>query len=55
MNAITRILNKIFGKNVGATMLRHIYLSAKYDVKEMNDDSDKMGHTSGMQHEYMKK
>jgi hypothetical protein len=54
VNAITRILNRIFGKNVGATMLRHIYLSSKYDVEEMNGDANKMGHTSGMQHEYMK-
>jgi hypothetical protein len=54
VNSITRILNKIFGKNVGTTMLRHIYLSSKYDVKEMNEDAEKMGHTSGMQHEYMK-
>jgi len=54
VNSMTRILNKIFGKNVGATMLRHIYLSSKYDVAEMNDDAEKMGHTSGMQHEYMK-
>jgi hypothetical protein len=35
-------------------MLRHIYLSAKYDVSEMNEDAEKMGHTSGMQREYMK-
>jgi hypothetical protein len=35
-------------------MLRHIYLSSKYDVSEMNDDSEKMGHTSGMQRDYMK-
>jgi integrase len=54
VNSITRILNRIFGKNVGATMLRHIYLSSKYDVEEMNDDAEKMGHTSGMQHEYLK-
>ena len=54
VNSITRILNKIFGKNVGTTMLRHIYLSHKYDVTEMNEDAEKMGHTSGMQHEYMK-
>ena len=54
VNSITRILNKIFGKNVGATMLRHIYLSSKYNVTEMNKDADEMGHTSGMQHEYMK-
>ena len=54
VNSITRILNKIFGRNVGTTMLRHIYLSHKYDVSEMNEDAEKMGHTSGMQHEYMK-
>ena len=54
VNSITRILNRIFGKNVGATMLRHIYLSSKYDVEEMNQDAERMGHTSGMQHEYMK-
>jgi hypothetical protein len=35
-------------------MLRHIYLSSKYDVEEMNEDSEKMGHSSSMQKEYMK-
>jgi hypothetical protein len=54
VNAITRILNRIFGKNVGSSMLRHIYLSSKYDVTEMDADADKMGHTSGVQHSYMK-
>lgn len=54
VNSITRILNKIFGKNVGTTMLRHIYLSNKYDVSEMNQDANQMGHTAGMQREYMK-
>jgi hypothetical protein len=54
VNSITRILNRIFGKNVGTTMLRHIYLSNKYDVTEMDEDAEKMGHTSGMQREYMK-
>jgi len=54
VNAITRILNRIFGKNVGATMLRHIYLSSKYDVEEMNKDADEMGHSAGMQRDYMK-
>ena len=54
VNAITRILNRIFGKSVGSSMLRHIYLSTKYDVKEMDEDADKMGHTSGVQHSYMK-
>ena len=54
VNSVTRILNRIFGKNVGTTMLRHIYLSAKYDVSEMNEEAEKMGHTSGMQREYLK-
>lgn len=54
VNSVTRILNRIFGKNVGTTMLRHIYLSSKYDVTEMNEDAERMGHTSGLQREYMK-
>jgi hypothetical protein len=54
LNAITRVLNRVFGKNVGSTMLRHIYLSSKYDVKEMNDDAEKMAHSSGLQHDYLK-
>ena len=55
VNAITRVLNKIFGRRVGSTMLRHIYLSNKYDVQDMNDTAEKMGHTAGVQREYMKK
>jgi integrase len=54
VNAITRILNRIFGKSVGATMLRHIYLSSKYDVEEMNKDAEIMAHSSSTQHDYMK-
>lgn len=54
VNSITRILNRIFGKKIGSTMLRHVYLSSKYDVKEMDDDAERMGHTSGVQHTYMK-
>jgi integrase len=54
VNFITRILNKIFGLNLGATMLRHIYLSNKYDITEMNQDSEEMGHTGSMQREYLK-
>jgi len=54
MNAITRVLNRVFGKKVGSTMLRHIYLSSKYDVKEMNEDAQKMAHSSSLQHDYLK-
>lgn len=55
VNSITRILNRIFGKRVGSTMLRHIYLSNKYDVAEMNETAEKMGHTGAVQRTYLKK
>jgi hypothetical protein len=54
VNSITRILNRIFGKNVGASMLRHIYLSNKYDISEMTKDADEMGHSLDLQRQYMK-
>ena len=54
VNAVTRILNRIFGKNVGVSMLRHIYLSDKYNIDEMEEDAYKMGHTVDMQREYLK-
>jgi hypothetical protein len=56
VNSITRILNKVFGKQIGSSMLRHIYLSSKYGdtVKEMKEDADAMGHTTGQQREYVK-
>ena len=54
VNAITRILNKWFGKKVGSSMLRHIYLSGKYDIEEMKKDADDMGHSVEQQKAYMK-
>jgi integrase len=56
VNSITRILNKIFGKQIGSSMLRHIYLSSKYGdtVKEMKEDAEAMGHTTAQQREYVK-
>jgi integrase len=56
INSITRILNKIFDKNIGSTMLRHIYLSDKYkmDMSEMKKDADAMGHNLSTQREYIK-
>ena len=46
-NSITRILNRIFGKKVGSSMLRHIFITDKYgDLKnEMIADSVAMGHS----------
>jgi hypothetical protein len=54
VNSITRVLNKIFGKQIGSSMLRHIYLSSKYNIEEMKKDADAMGHTLGTQKEYLK-
>jgi integrase len=57
VNSITRILNKIFGKKVGSSMLRHIYLTAKYGdtLEEMKEDSKEMGHSVSQQKDYIKK
>jgi hypothetical protein len=57
VNCITRILNRIFGKSVGSSMLRHIYLSSKYGglVSEQKEDADAMGHSLGEQKDYIKK
>ena len=56
-NAITRILNKVFDKRIGSSMLRHIFLSSKYGntLEEMKKDSDAMGHSLGVQKNYIKK
>jgi len=56
VNSITKILNKIFGKRLGSSALRHIFLSDKYKdvVSEMKDDADKMGHSTQTQREYIK-
>jgi len=54
VNAITRVLNKVFGKKVGSSMLRHIFLSTKYDIKEMEKDANAMGHSVDEQKKYMK-
>lgn len=47
-NTITRRLNKIFGKNIGVSMLRNIYLTDKFgkDVNELKDTSESMGTSS---------
>ena len=52
--AITHMMNKIFGKKVGASMLRHIYLSDKMDINEMKEDSNNMAHSMNQQREYLK-
>ncbi len=61
-NGLTKFLQKTFeptGKKISSTMIRHIYLSEKFDpevYKEMKDISKKMGHSVSEQQEvYVKK
>jgi hypothetical protein len=54
VNAITRILNRVFNKKIGSSMLRHIFLSSKYDIKEMETDAAAMGHSVEEQRHYMR-
>ena len=57
VNSITRILNRIFDKKVGSSMLRHIYLSSRYGESngEMNEVAKDMAHSRAMQTAYIKK
>ena len=56
-NSLTLILNRIFQKKIGSTMLRHMYLSNKYGdvLKEQQEDAKNMGHSISMQKDYIKK
>jgi hypothetical protein len=58
---ITRNLNRTFKKNIGASMLRHIFISDMYDIddikekaKERNDLANAMAHSVTVQQDYMK-
>jgi hypothetical protein len=54
-NSITRVLNRLFGKRVGSSLLRHAYLSGKYNLDEMEADAEAMGHSVAQQREYLRK
>lgn len=56
VNSITRVLNKVFGKHIGSSQLRHIYLSDKHGdaLQEMKEDASAMSHSLGMQKDYIK-
>jgi hypothetical protein len=47
---ITRLLNKIFGKSVGSSLLRNMYLSNKYGgmVEDLKNDTKNMGTSLGV-------
>jgi len=57
INVITRILNKMFKKNVGVSMLRHSYLTHKYGEinAEKEKDAMEMGHSLATQNDYVKR
>jgi hypothetical protein len=57
VNAITRILNKVFGKKIGVSMLRSIFLTDKYgdQLKELKQDAHDLGtSTNVIQNQYIK-
>jgi hypothetical protein len=55
---MTRLLNKIFGKNIGCSLLRSIFLTDKYGAvqEELKKDADAMGtSTQTAENIYIKK
>jgi integrase len=56
VNSITRILNKIFNKQIGSSQLRHIYLSSKYSnvLENQKKDAQAMGHSLQQAMDYIK-
>ena len=55
---ITRILNTVFGKSIGSSMLRNMYLSNKYGnmVEELKKDTKNMATSVDMAlNNYIKK
>jgi hypothetical protein len=56
VNSITRILNKVFGKSVGSSLLRHSYLTAKNGkvLETLKEDAKAMGHSVDQALDYIK-
>jgi hypothetical protein len=56
---VTRILNKVFDKNVSTSMLRHIYLTNEYKdipaLSKMQNIASEMGHSVSTAMEYIKR
>ena len=52
---ITKDLNRIFGKNVGSSMLRHAYITSELGpkIKELKEVAKDMGHSTDMQADYV--
>jgi len=58
-NDIGKVLSEFFGKKIGTSMLRHIYLSNLYKdipaLSQMQKTATEMGHSTSMALEYIKK
>lgn len=56
INAITRILNNLFKKKVGSSMIRHIFLTNAYGKEDAERKiiSEQMGHSAQTQRDYIK-
>jgi integrase len=54
-SVITKDLNRIFGKNVGSSMLRHSYITSQLGpkIKELKEVAESMGHSTDMQSDYV--
>jgi ribosomal protein L12E/L44/L45/RPP1/RPP2 len=56
---ITKLLNKAFGKNVSTDLLRHSFISSKYEnipaLKEILDTAEQMGHSVLQSLQYIKR
>ena len=51
---MTNILNEIFGKKIGATMLRHIVASYQTDIEKIKNNAAGMAHNVGEHLRYLK-
>jgi len=58
-STLATTLNRVFGKNISTTMLRHIYKTYQYEsipsLKQMREDAEKMGHGLLTSLQYIKK
>lgn len=59
VSRMTLLFNRIFGKNVSTSMLRHVFLTDKYKdipaLKEMDATAEAMAHSTKQALEYVKK
>ena len=60
-NSLTKFIQNVFkptGKSIGASMIRHIYISEKFPAEKQDEKEEvatKMGHSEDMQNQYSKK